>query len=331
MKRFLIIVLCVMLASFALVAVLWAAGGAQLLRFGSWSPWNWNGVSHGIKGRYASEIDQRGECAAGGAVSVRIKTISSAIHIHPAKGDTLSAELKGTFYSSQEGLQPELVVERNGGNILVEVRYPNLGNVATRADMDLTVYLPDSFSGSLGLESVSADADVSMPLALEAFSFDSVSGSMHIADVTARRVSLATTSGSVDIEVTGCDTFSFTSVSGDLEAVTDAADVDANTTSGRVELHGLTGSLKATSISGGIAAEFEKLGDVNIDTTSGGVSLTVPSDSGFSVSFDTASGDFNCGFPITITESGKMRTRGTVGEGGSSIHVQTVSGNLRIQ
>ena len=327
MKRFLIIVICVMLVAFSLAAVLWAVGGHQL-HFGDWNNVNFN-FGPGLK--YTSEIDQSGECVIDGASAVRIETVAAPIHIYAADGDTLSATLTGSFSTNREELTPQLIVERSGGTAVVEIRYPQLSNISMNANMDLTVYLPASYAGGLELTTVSAFAESFMPLTLSQFSFDSVSGSIDISDVTAGEVELSTTSGKVAIEVAGCDTFAFESVSGALTAHTDASGVRVSTTSGRIDLTGLTGSLKASSISGGITAVFSELGDVQVDNTSGGVTLTIPQSSGFSLDYGTASGGFDCDFPITLTESGRMRTRGTVGEGGPAVRVQTVSGGLTIR
>jgi|GEM_PF-5437917 len=327
MKRFLIIVICVMLVAFSLAAVLWAAGG-QGFQFGDWDNTPWN---QGPASRYGTDIDQTGESDTDGVSSIRIETVASPIHIEPAAGDTLSAHLVGTFSSNREDAQPKLIVEKSGGSLTVEVKYPHFYGLSSDADMDLTVSLPKSFTGDLTLNTVSAYVESSMPLVLDQFSFDSVSGELNIWDITAKEAELSTTSGRVNTQITGCDTFKFDSVSGDIEADTDAASVRASTTSGSIVLRGLTGGLDATSISGGVTAEFTALGDdVKIDNTSGSVSLTVPGDSDFSLDYGTVSGSFHSDLPVTMTESSPMHIKGSVGEGGPTVHVKTVSGGLTI-
>lgn len=257
--------------------------------------------------------------------------MSSPIHIEPAEGDTLTAHLTGTFSANRENAQPKLIVEKNGDTITVEIKYPHFYGLFSNADMDLTVSLPAEYAEELSLNTTSAYAESSMPLALERFSFESVSGGMNIWDITAREADLSTTSGRVNTEIKGCETFEFNSVSGDIEADTDAASVRTATTSGSIVLRELTGGLSATSISGSVTADFAALtDDVRIDNTSGSVSLTVPGDSGFSLEYDTVSGSFHSDLPVAMTESSPTNIEGPVGEGGPTVRINTVSGGLNI-
>ena len=328
MKRFIIIVICVMLVAFSLAAVLWAAGG-QGIHFGDWenTPWNL-----GPAGKYPSGIDQSGESDIVGVSSIRIGTVSSPIHIEPAEGDTLTAHLTGTFSANREDAEPKLIVKKSGSSLTVEVKYPHFYGLFSNADMELTVSLPAEYAGELSLETSSAYAESSMPLVLERFSFESVSGEMNIWDITAKEADISTTSGRVNTEIKGCETFEFNSVSGDIEADIEAASVHAATTSGRIVLGGLTGGFAAESISGDISADFAALTeDVKVDNTSGSVSLTVPGDSGFSLEYDTTSGSFHSDLPVTMTESSPTNIEGSVGEGGPIVRVNTISGGLTIQ
>ena len=327
MKRFLIIVICVMLVAFSLAAVLWAAGG-QGIHFGDWENTPWN---QGPASKYGTDINQTGESDIGGVDSIRIEPVSSPIHIEPAEGDTFTAHLLGTFSANREDAQPKLIVKKSGGSLTVEVKYPHFYGLFSNAEMDLTVSLPAEYAGELSLETSSAYAESSMPLALERFSFNSVSGEMNIWDITAREAEISTSSGRVNTQIKGCETFEFNSVSGDIEADIDAASVRASTTSGRIVLQGLTGGLIANSISGSVTADFAALTeDVNVDNTSGRVSLTVPGDSGFSLRYETVSGSFHSDLPVTMTESSPTNIEGRVGEGGPNVRVNTISGGLNI-
>lgn len=330
MRKFLIIVICVMLAAFGIASALWAIGG------NNWHFGDWNNGSVNIGGgpyKYTHDIDDTKECAVGNKSDIRIETVSGPIHIVPSTGDTLTAHLTGTFACNREVEAPTLELTENGGSILVKVRYPNynLGNISMNSQLSLTVSMPDTYHGSLGLQTVSGDPDIAMPLSLEAFSFESVSGSASLTDIVAGNVDLSTTSGRVEIDVSGCDKFEFHSVSGDIRAAVDSVHTNVDTTSGRIELTGLTGDLYARSISGDIDAAFTALGDVRVNETSGSVTLTVPADSSFSLDFGTVSGEFNSDYPVTMTDTSKTHIRGNVGSGGPQVQVQTVSGGLTIR
>lgn len=155
---------------------------------------------------------------------------------------------------------------------------------------NLTVSIPTQLASklrNLSVESVSADVEVEGFTLSDRFEFDSTSGSLDADDITADTAELGTVSGRIDW-------------SGE------AKELSASTTSGNVEL------------------DVERLGKViEVGTVSGDVRLELPQGAGFTLDYDTVSGDLTSKIPMT--------SDGVCGDGKCTVDVGTVSGSLRLE
>ncbi len=122
-----------------------------------------------------------------------------------------------------------------------------------------------------------------------------------------------------DVEVEGLDAHVFArTVSGDIfVATTDLADV--------------------STVSGSIDAEMGRTdwsGDLEFATVSGDITLSFPSDLNTEVEFESLSGDMDSDFPITLRSRSNRwiggHVRGTIGDGGRSLSMKTISGDVRL-
>lgn len=143
------------------------------------------------------------------------------------------------------------------------------------------------------------------------------------ADVTVRSVSAPVRGDALSV---GDLTVSTVSGAIGLADVT-AADLRFGSTSGRIDLAGETraDALHADTVSGAVDAEqLAAAADVDIDTTSGAVRLTVPTTIGATFCYKTVSGILHCD---------DYRVKGgtsVFGEGGCTAAVSTVSGSLTV-
>ena len=145
---------------------------------------------------------------------------------------------------------------------------------------------------------------------LDQFSEDLLQKAAAMDPVIGRETEIETNSGR--IEVSGdCGELSLDSNSGDITAAAvTARDVGVDTTSGKVTLELLS------------CPE-----ELDVDTASGDVELTLPEDSGFRLELDQASGDLEkCDFPLS-------RDKGLyiAGDGRADFSVETASGDLSIR
>jgi DUF4097 and DUF4098 domain-containing protein YvlB len=131
-------------------------------------------------------------------------------------------------------------------------------------------------------------------------------------------------------------TVSASSVSGDVRLTGTQGDIRATSVSGDVHLDRLHAtSLRATTVSGDIDAEMDVLtgsGDLNIETVSGDVGLTMPKTLDADLRLTTVSGDIDTDYPLTL--NGRMSRRSLdarIGKGGRRLEISTVSGDVRLR
>ena len=143
------------------------------------------------------------------------------------------------------------------------------------------------------------------------------------------------TTGSGDVETTKSNgrSVSIETGSGDVVASQlQATEVAVRTGSGAIRASGV----KAPQVgletgSGGVTVELQGTVDrLDIHTGSGDIAITAPASLGAQVDMQTASGDLDSDFPLSVTRSGADHLRGTVGDGKGRISVETGSGGVRL-
>ena len=238
-----------------------------------------------------------------------------------------SVEIKGVLGDAVE----ELIVERDGNEILIRVEVPHRyrGDV----DADLSIRVPER--SSLEVTGVSTDIEVR-----------GVSGEQ----------SLSTVSG--DIDVTGvADDVDAESVSGDVTINGDGGtgSFDVATVSGDVLVKGLSGNVDAESVSGDVDviggeyedAHFESVNgdltfhaaltensDLSMESVNGTVDIlfTKPVSARFDI--ETFNGSIrNCFGPKpqrTSKYSPGLELSFTVGDGDARVEVETLNGSVNI-
>ena len=196
----------------------------------------------------------------------------------------------------------------------------------------------DSTSGIIDISEIKADK----------MDADAASGDVYLSNVTAKELDVDTASGNAfmtDVKVEG--TLNIDSASGDAEISGYAGKADIDTASGGVRATDLTaGDLSIDTSSGDISVcgafkkvEFETASGeiyaeltefpeyIDIDGASGNVTLALPpSGGGFTLDYDSGSGDLDCGVPVMMKGSSFV-----YGDGSCSISVDTASGDLTLK
>lgn len=161
----------------------------------------------------------------------------------------------------------------------------------------------DTGSGGVVLRTHQGDASV-----------DTGSGDVELADVSGGILRLDTGSGSV----TG----------GRVRA----DDLRADTGSGEVRIEDLSArSIRVDTGSGDVRLGLaDAPGTVLVDTGAGGVTISGPPDLGATVELDTGSGGIEVGYPVSRMRGDHGSLRGTIGDGRSSIRVDTGAGSVKL-
>jgi hypothetical protein len=169
-------------------------------------------------------------------------------------------------------------------------------------------------------------SEIKGPVVLEGEFF----GDTHLEQVGST-VHFHTTRTDLDIPRLGGD---LTMDSGDLTASQVSGPVRIVTRSKNIDLSQVAGDLHIENSDGDVnVVSAIPLGNVQIANSSGGLSLTVPLDSNFTVTASTTEDDeLETDFPLQTMTSGDRRTAsGTVGHGGVKVDLSTTHGNLRLK
>src|SRR5262249_51341694 len=113
-----------------------------------------------------------------------------------------------------------------------------------------------------------------------------------------------------------------------------SGDIDASTSGGHISISGAGGRVKAETSGGHVEVAFAR-GDAragDIQSSGGGVTVTVDPSLGFAVDAETGGGSVNSDVPITIEgRQSRSSLRGTIGHGGETLHIRTSAGSISIE
>jgi hypothetical protein len=110
--------------------------------------------------------------------------------------------------------------------------------------------------------------------------------------------------------------------------------INAETTNGGLTLDDLAGEVHATTVNGGLDVkldgnEWHGAGLV-AKSTNGGVSVKAPDHYSAHLIAETVNGGISVGFPITVQGTIRHQIDTNIGQGGATLHFQTVNGGVSI-
>jgi len=269
-------------------------------------------------GRTGTTVDERRTLPVAGVDLVSIDSVSDDVRIVERQGDAIEAWLHGTVSATSPDAIPHLSADLRGNtaDIRLERKRPFTFGFSWN-DLILEVSVPRGYKGKLYAKSVSASIDVAEH-AFSGLALTTTSGSMRTASVSAADFSAHTTSGDL------------------TAAAVKAERSDISSVSGGVRVKSLTGDLTAHTVSGSMAITYASVpGRLDAESTSGDVTIHLPTDASFTLDAHSTSGDVTCKFPIVVAESrtggGNHVLAGKVGSGDGRFTVRTVSGDVRIE
>src|SRR5262245_2453995 len=162
------------------------------------------------------------------------------------------------------------------------------------------------------------------------------------ADTSGGHISLKNITGDSKVETSGGH-IEATSLKGKLHAETSggqirlkdvSGDIDASTSGGHISITGAGGRVKAETSGGHVEVAFAR-GNARggeIESSGGGVTVTVDPSLGFAVDAQTGGGSVDSDVPVTIEgHQSKSSLRGTIGRGGETLHIRTSAGSIHIE
>ena len=298
----------------------------------------WNN-EYSSDGRYTASADVKG---------IDIDWLSGKVIVEPYNGKEIAfSETADKEITEDMGLGWGI----KNGVLYIQYLKTNKMSVGSQDPVKtLEVRVPQELAESLksfDADATSAEIHVS-DIKADVFETDTSSGDVYLTNIRAKTLSFDTASGDAFITgVTVDGNIDINAASGDSEVSGTAARVRFSTASGRVSLPdisaeevvvdtssgdisvaGTIGRLKIDTASGAVSAGIRAFPDeIDIDTFSGSVTLEVPSSGGgFTLDYDSGSGDLDCGVPVMMKGSDFV-----YGDGSCSISVDTASGDLTMK
>ena len=157
-------------------------------------------------------------------------------------------------------------------------------------------------------------------------------GMVHVSQAEGD-LSVDTGSGSVEVSRYHGGKLSVDTGSGDVTgSELEAAELSIDTGSGDIRLTGVTApevSLEAGS--GSVTTDLRReIHSLSVQTGSGNIAITAPPTLSASVEIETASGEIESDFPLTVTHHARDHVEGRIGNGKGTIAIETGSGGVRL-
>ena len=313
-------------------------------------PWHVNLNSANISGykTFNNAYSENGEYAVGA------ETVLTGIDLKWIAGNATVSVYDGTEVrfteTSSEALTQDVALRYGVENGVLFIQYCPTNAPNDLPTKTLDIKIPAVLAANMSdfdFSGVSVSLTIS-GLNVTDLDCDGVSGRIDASAMTAQTVDIDTTSGEVRFEGSYVR-MRVNSVSGmvRINSTGTAQETKVDTTSGAMSFAGNVGALNTNSVSGevfsdsAIITQSVNIGtmsgavslqlascpdDLKIDTVSGGIQLILPSDSGFTLQYDTVSGSMNCDFSVTMSGDKYIS-----GNGAAKFEVGSISGGLRIK
>jgi DUF4097 and DUF4098 domain-containing protein YvlB len=128
--------------------------------------------------------------------------------------------------------------------------------------------------------------------------------------------------------------FNGQTVNGEMSAEGLGADVKASTVNGSVRVT-TTGLAEASTVNGSVYVQMgcaNWTNELEFSTVNGDITIIFPAKLDTEIRASSVNGDMESDFPMTVTgRFGPRRWRGTIGQGGRSLSLSTVNGEIRLK
>ena len=267
------------------------------------------------------KIDKTLKASADG--EVEITNIAGTVEI--TGWDRNEVKVTGTLGKGTEGLD----FESSGGQVTIEVKYPD--NARNVEDTDLQIWVPVKSSLEVGTVS----ASISVETVKGALELGSVSGGITVTGEP-ETVDAECVSGGIEIDVK-TKAVQAECVSGPIVIKGVEHEVDASSVSGSIRISGGTlESVEVEAVSGAVTFDggLVKNGRLNVSSFSGSVDLFLPASVSADFDISSFSGSIENEFGDKASRTSKHGPGNTLnfstGSGSARITAESFSGTVRI-
>lgn len=240
---------------------------------------------------------------------VQISAISSDINIIQTTGDKLNVHFHGDYRSRNREIK--LDIQNVGNTTKIIVKYPKNG--VSRSNLVLDIEIPTNYNQNLNVSGVSSD----IYLECEDMEFESVNTS--------------NVSGTTNVNTLHAESLTSNTVSGNIKGSLLDGKLKVSGVSSRVNITGLSKEVSVHTVSGDVTLGINKTDNINVDTTSGDIDVTLENDNEFYIKYDSVSGNFKCDLPLTIVKQKGGDFEGYAGSKDAPVlNIDSVSGSFKI-
>lgn len=242
-------------------------------------------------------------------IDIEVSSIKTTII--PEKRNDIRAELDGKGTVS---------VKKTGDTIKVEYERNWLNNFSfLNFNSHLKIYIPEDYNRDMSIDIGSGMLTFNgpsrkQPMELEELNLDMTSGKTVLKNLNIAKYVHDGSSGMVTID----------------HLTTESSTIDMN--SGYIKIKNFVGGLNAEVSSGKLDVQMDKLvDDIDLQATSGLITLDLPKDADFTLKGKFNSGSIRSSIPLKNEIHEKKRIQGVSGSGKHSVNVTISSGLVNIQ
>ena len=192
-----------------------------------------------------------------------------------------------------------------------------------------TLKIKFAASGKWNFNALSKRLTILIPKGMELtdIEIDTVSSVVRATEIECRDLTVDTVSAAVILDKCAIEDIDIETVSGIVRAdVTEINHISIETVSGKATVKAKAiNMLHSETVSGGIEITGDSLGRAYLETISGDVTINIPDNGGYTVTFDSTSGEISSDMPVK-----KNGNRYIIGDGTTDIKVETTSGDVNI-
>ncbi|MBG0784073.1 MAG: DUF4097 family beta strand repeat protein [Anaerolineaceae bacterium] len=247
-------------------------------------------------------------------ISLPLKEIEKVKISYLAESITLKQSLDGALlvkeYMNRD--EPEFYADVVQGNEQIHIRHGRRKGITLRSRVE--VFIPEDWHGDLTVSNISCDIMSQCDWTLASFNAKSVSGSIDLKTITADKINLFSSLGTLGLkQCTG--------------------EVDLNTSNGNIYVKEVIGGGNFSSLSGRIKVYFKELNSaVRISSETGDVQLHLPLDPNFELDAVSATGAIDSSFTKLTSHPLQNKVHGFVGHPPyQDIHISTTTGDIRVE
>lgn len=256
-----------------------------------------------------------GKCKELGSIEKEFSSDLENININ-----TSSADIKVEFYTGESLKITGRLYALGDMNISDIIK--DVSSLNNTLSMDITpysydnlkldIFIPDSYKGNLNINSTGGDNQI-LGGELNNLSLKSTSGEFLINNLTLKDLSVKTSSGDIELLYVNSNISNLNTTSGDIEtSVCNLGELNSSSSSGEIDLN------------------LSSLGNNSkISSTSGDIELSISESIGYTLTFNTSSGNIESNrLPIKFINDNNYSIN--TGDSSKNVEIKTSSGDLYI-